>query len=546
MAHSIRSYEVEIKPFTRKQFPNLPPTRQVGYDGMMPGPTFQTMQGREAIVRFINHGDRADSVHLHGSFSRSPFDGWADDATEIGQYKDYYWPNRQNARTLWYHDHVADHTAENVYQGQAGFYILHDTEEMSKGLPSGKYDIPLGIMARSYNPDGSLWSPEAHNEDVSLYGDVIEVNGQPWPFLAVEPRKYRFRLLDLGISRTFILYLQADQQNSKTVPFTIVGSDAGLLQRPVVSEDVTISVAERWDVVIDFSTFAGQNITMRNKRGIAADTDYPATDRVMRFVVGKSVSDNSNNGVVPNPLRQIAFPPNKAVTTRDFTFDLKDEKWVINGVGWHDVSERILATPKRGSIEIWNFHNAGDWSHPVHVHLIDFQVIKRTGSARSVLPYEAAAQQDVVWLGPRETVTIIARFSPWPGLYMFHCHNLIHEDHEMLDAINVTQVQIPGLKETNLFIDPMDPKYRPKSFPPAQLASRSGDFSKQAIQKKVEWFASLNAYADVDEVEAKLEAYWNNKYTKGRRHGRKHQAEYVKRRRALEGLGTVEDDEMMS
>jgi bilirubin oxidase len=121
-------YEIDIKPFTTTQYPNLGPARGVGYDGLPVGPTFKVTQGREAVVRFINHGDRANSVHLHGSYSRSPFDGYADDITEVGQYKDYYYPNRQNARTLWYHDHAVDHTAENVYFGQAGFYILSDSQ----------------------------------------------------------------------------------------------------------------------------------------------------------------------------------------------------------------------------------------------------------------------------------------------------------------------------------------------------------------------------------------------------------------------------------
>ena len=126
-------------------------------------------------MRFINHGDRANSVHLHGSFSRAPFDGWADDVTQPHQFKDYYYPNRQNARPLWYHDHAVDHTAENVYFGQAGFYILSDAQEQSLGLPSGNYDIPLGIFARRYNPNGTLWDPELNREVTSVYGDVIEV-----------------------------------------------------------------------------------------------------------------------------------------------------------------------------------------------------------------------------------------------------------------------------------------------------------------------------------------------------------------------------------
>lgn len=174
-------FEVDIKPFEQQVYPNLGKTRLVGYDGVSPGPTFDIERGREAVVRFINHADRENSVHLHGSYSRAPFDGWADDTTLRGQYKDYYYPNSQNARSLWYHDHAVAHTAENAYFGQAGFYLLREPSERNMpGLPQGKYDIALALNAKRYNPDGSLWSPEQNNEDKNLFGDVIHVNGQPW------------------------------------------------------------------------------------------------------------------------------------------------------------------------------------------------------------------------------------------------------------------------------------------------------------------------------------------------------------------------------
>ena len=257
-------------------------TRLVGYDGLCPGPTFVMEQGVEAIVRFINHGDRANSVHLHGSYSRAPFDGWAEDITGVGQYKDYYYPNTQNARTLWYHDHAIDHTAENAYYGQAGFYILHDPEERALGLPEGKYDIPLALAAKRYNKDYSLWDPEKNGETTSVYGDVIHVNGQPWPFLNVEPRKYRFRWCNTGISRSYLLYLELSTAAGKKLPFTVTASDAGLLEGPIIAKDLYMSMAERWEIVIDFAPYAGKKVTVRNDKGFSADSDFTATDRVMR------------------------------------------------------------------------------------------------------------------------------------------------------------------------------------------------------------------------------------------------------------------------
>ncbi|KAF2675478.1 Cupredoxin [Microthyrium microscopicum] len=512
-------FEVDIKPFTQKFYPQFPATRLVGYDGLFPGPTFKITQGRESIVRYINHADRPTSIHLHGSYSRSPFDGYADDTINVGEYKDYYYPNSQNARTLWYHDHAVHATAENVYFGQAGFYIMHDAQELATGIPQGDYDIPLGISAHRYNKDGSLWDPVINKEVTSVYGDVIEVNGQPWPFMKVEPRKYRFRLLDLGVSRTYKLYLLANQQNNKRVNFTVIGADAGLLAKPISIDTVTMSIAERWEVVIDFAGFSGQNITMMNERGVGADSDFEATDRVMRFVVGNIVTSTANNNI-PAKLRDVPFPPPDSVATRTFEFARGNGEWQINGVTWSDVAERVLGRPQRGSIEKWTLKNGGGgWSHPIHIHLIDFQVIQRINSNRAVLPYEAVALQDVVWLGPGETVTVMARFAPWPGQYMFHCHNLIHEDHDMLAEFNVTQVAGLGLNETELFINPLEPQYRAVPFNQGDLNARAGPFSQQAIQDKVFFFTAKNAYADVKKVEAALEAFWNNKAQKEKRSG---------------------------
>ncbi|KAL2070242.1 hypothetical protein VTL71DRAFT_13268 [Oculimacula yallundae] len=512
----IQYYEVDIKPLEQQIFPGLGKTRLIGYDGISPGPTFMMEQGTEAIVRFINHGDRANSVHLHGSYSRAPFDGWAEDTTEVGQYKDYYYPNSQVGRTLWYHDHAIDHTAENAYYGQAGFYILHDPFEKSLGLPSGKYDIPLAIAAKRYNSDGSLWDPEANGETTSVYGDVIHVNGQPWPYLDVEPRKYRFRWCNTGISRTYKLYYELATAAGVKIPFTVIGSDAGLFERPVVVKDLYISMAERWKVVLDFTDYAGKKITVRNTPGVGADSDFTGTDRVMQFRVGNknSVSSLVGNGNLPSTLRSVPYPSNKPGIDRSFTFERSNGQWQINGVTWSQVNSRVMAKPQRGAVEVWQLENkSGGWSHPIHIHLIDFQVLQRTGGDnRGVEPYEAVALKDVVWLGPNEKVLVIARYAPWDGVYMFHCHNLIHEDHEMMAAFNVTALNDFNYTETTHFIDPMEPRYRAKPIKSGEFAGTAvwgtGEFSLSGVKEKVDWFSNLDAYGSIDKVEIALEEYW--------------------------------------
>ncbi|KAK3695700.1 Cupredoxin [Podospora appendiculata] len=494
-------YEITINQFSANVYPNKGNATLVGYDGISPGPTFLMERGREAVVRFINNATMDNSVHLHGSYSRAPWDGWAEDVTTSGQFKDYFYPNGQAGRFLWYHDHAIDHTAENAYFGQAGGYILHDPAKDSLGLPSGygQFDIPMILSSKQYNNDGTLFSPA--QETTSLYGDVIHVNGQPWPFFNVQPRKYRLRFLNAAISRTFLLYFQQSTGSTAKLPFQVIATDAGLMEAPVNTTSLYISMAERYELVFDFAPFAGQNITLRNTDDVGADVDYVNTDKVMRFVVSPTaVTDPST---VPTALTTLPFPPALAANRVDhhFEFERTNGEWKINGVGFNDVANRVLANVPRGTVEIWELENGGGgWSHPIHVHLVDFKVLTRTGSTRGVFPYESGGLKDVVWLGPGETVRVEAHYAPWDGLYMFHCHNLIHEDHEMMAAFNVTALLDLGYNETS-FRDPMETRWRAEAVAPAK-------FTPAAITAKVEFMAGLQPYNNVAEVMNKLDEYW--------------------------------------
>jgi bilirubin oxidase len=346
----IQYYEVQIKNFTQQVYPDLEPTRLVGYNGVSPGPTFNMTFGTEALVRFINLREdplaKATSVHLHGSISEycftsanpcltdesiahPPWDGWAEDITPVGFYKNYYYPNAQRARTLWYHDHAIDHTAENAYMGLAGVYELHDNDELESGLPQGKFDVPLVLNGKQYDATGQLVLPE---EGVSMFGDVIHVNGQPWPFFEVEPRKYRFRVLDVAISRTFRIYLVTDlaiteDDTANHIPFFVVGSDSGRTSMPVSTPDLWASIAERWEIVIDFAPYAGTSLFLKNFFVTQADTPFENTNQVLRFDIGTVVTDNSNNGPLPATFAPLPLPPmaGKDLSNPDhiFTFEQK-------------------------------------------------------------------------------------------------------------------------------------------------------------------------------------------------------------------------------
>ncbi|KAH8886059.1 Cupredoxin [Thozetella sp. PMI_491] len=503
-------YETEIKAFRQQVYPNLGPTSMVGYDGISPGPSIVVPRGTEAVVRFVNNANQENSVHLHGSPSRAPFDGWAEDVTFPGEYKDYYYPNFQSARMLWYHDHALGKTAENAYFGQAGAYIITDPEEDSLGLPSGygEFDIPLVLSSKFYNADGSLQT--VVNERTSTWGDVIHVNGQPWPFFNVQPRKYRFRFLNAAISRNFALYFVKSSDLNTRLPFNVIASDTGLLKRPVETADMFIAVAERYEIVFDFTPFAGQAIEMRNfpkVNGAGVDDDFENTDKVMRFIVGEDLVEDPST--VPDSLRTVPFPTsNSTAIDHHFRFHRTNGEWRINGVGFEDAANRVLAKVPRGSVEIWELENeSGGWTHPIHVHLVDFRVIGRSGSEanRDVLPYESAGLKDVVWLARHETVLVEAHYAPWNGVYMFHCHNLIHEDHDMMAAFNVTQLDNLGYNETTDYGDPMDQRWRARPYALSDFQARTGIFSDAAIAAKVQELALEQPYSELTQVEEALD-----------------------------------------
>jgi len=332
-----------------------------------------------------------------------------------GQFKDYYYPNDQTARTLWYHDHAEEHTAQDAYFGQAGSYLLRSPEEDLLGLPTGNYDLPLILIDKIYGADGDLVNPE--NETMNFYGDVMHVNGRPWPYFEVEPRKYRLRFLSCCLSRPLLLQLMNDPTGNNET-FNVIASDAGLFDAPVPTDSLYIGMGERYDIIVDFAQFTNTNLTLTNSLNWGDVPQYAQTDKVMRFVVGSEVSDWTQNNL-PAVLAPINWPAPRATVDHVFAFNHNGENWTINGVDFGDVNARTLAHPPQGSEETWELrYESGPGFHPVHIHLIQFQIISRTGGRGLLEPYETAGLKDVVLVAPGEVVTVTAYFGPWNGLYM--------------------------------------------------------------------------------------------------------------------------------
>jgi len=442
-------YKVYMKPTTVELIPGLQ-TPVFAYNGSVPGPTFRIAQGRQSVVRMVNNLPSVHptlnytpwtSVHLHGSASLPQYDGYASDIANPGQYKDYRYPNSQHARTMWYHDHGLHHTAENVYMGLVGMYQLTDAREQSLPIPRGEYDVPLIVSDAMFNADGSLLF---NNTDFKgVYGDVITVNGRPWPVMKVKRRKYRFRILNGSVSRSYKWSLD------NGAPMTIIATDGGLVPAPVRVTSFRHSGGERYEVVIDFAKYPpGTRIVMRNTSP-KNNVNYINTNKVMAFDVVDDAFDPTNNEVPAQLFPEeptMNLSESLATATRKFEFFRTGGQWTINGTTWEDVVAsgftKVLATPNHDDVEVWEFTNPhGGWHHPVHVHLVDFKVLTRNG--RPAMPHERGPK-DVLFLGENERVRVLMKFNEGRGKYMMHCHNMVHEDHDMMAQFEVRDDVTPA------------------------------------------------------------------------------------------------------
>ena len=438
-----------------------------------PGAVISVDQGTRVKLRMINQlpalheqwgYDLKTSTHLHGSASLPQYDGYADDMTAPGSYKDYEYPNFQVARTLWYHDHGVHHTAMSAYSGMLAQYHLHDEAEKAL-LPQGAYDVPLTISDALFDTAGRLvYDDEDHS---GLWGDVVLVNGTPWPVLQVRKRVYRFRILMATLSRSMTLKL-VNTATGQAVPVHIVATDGGLMPKTQTVTSWRHAGAERYEILVDFGKLpTGARLELRNSSA-KNNRDYLHTGKVMRFeVTDLPVTDTRNNTVPVDLVSSTAMSLTYSSATKIRKLDLEHNdvtnNFEINGKTWRDVQDsgyRLLADgadPRIGDVEIWEIENkSGGWFHPLHLHLVDFRILSRRGGSGKVQPWERGPK-DVVYVGEGEIVRLLTKYEVAPGStggrYMIHCHNLPHEDHDMM-----AQFQVGAHTTAN---DPMGVKPQP-------------------------------------------------------------------------------------
>lgn len=441
-------YEVVARAASAQILPGVA-TGIWGYNGSFPGPTFDVRSGRRVVVHLENALPVPIVNHLHGGHTAPESDGYPTDlvlpsggfdqphmhdrAARITEgSREYVYTNDQRAATLWYHDHRMDFTAPQVWRGLAGFYIIRDTEEDRLPLPRGDKEIPLLICDRSFDADGSFLypaiDPGLRTHGVSpeymggVLGDVILVNGAPWPKLEVANTRYRFRVLNASNARRYELALDPAPRGESS--FVQIGSDGGLLSSPITHRTIRIAPAERFDLVVDFSKYQpGSIVTLRN------DADQGATGEIMQFHFTRQQHDSS---MIPSRLSAFAsLDPADAIETRrfDFSYQRASKTWTINGQPFDPA--RMDARPLFGTTEIWRFQT--DFSHPLHLHLVHFQVISHSGRPG---PFDAG-WKDTIDLFPGQTANILVHFGGYRGRYVFHCHNLEHEDMAMMGNFEV-------------------------------------------------------------------------------------------------------------
>jgi FtsP/CotA-like multicopper oxidase with cupredoxin domain len=489
------------------QLPEIHPDRFWTFEGTVPFKLVKARYGEPMLFRHHNRlsenvaanggfGRHTITTHFHNGHTPAESDGFAGAFFYPGQYYDYRWAHalagtdtinmdasdaraggpddgdgivkvpgdwRETQSTMWFHDHMIDFTSQNVYKGNASMLNLYSSvdrgrEDLDDGvnlrLPSGTaqpwgntdYDVNLMLADKALDADGQM-TFDIFNFD-GFIGDMMTVNAAYKPYLEVERRKYRFRILNASVSHFFKLCLS---DGSK---FWWIANDGNLLTKPLLVNQLDEQgIAERYDIVVDFSQYAiGTKLHLVNlcehTDGKGPSRDLPLADalaglspdrivgRVLEFRVAR---DPAKADVSQVPAQLIPLPDRKPVV-RERTFEFgrggssDSSPWTIKVNGGQSLGAevgRISAAPRPGTAEIWHLVNGGGgWDHPVHIHFEEAQTLLRNG----VTPpdWERFGRKDVWRLRPSGRVTLYIQFREFSGTYVEHCHNTVHEDHAML------------------------------------------------------------------------------------------------------------------
>jgi spore coat protein A len=384
-------------------------------------------------------------VHLHGGRNPTADDGHPEAWYVPGKSFTAHYPLQQDAATLWYHDHAMGINRLNMYAGLIGVALVRDPAEDALHLPSGKYDVPLLIYDRLFTAEGQVYYPVSSDPNhpwvPEFNGDAILINNKINPYFDVEPRLYRFRLINGSNSRFFALSLTGEQT------FHQIGSDQGLLATPVPMKHLQLAPGERVDLLVDFSAASGKNVHLIN--GVVDTLQFRVAQTTTQPPAQTALS-------IPSQLRSITRTPvSSATVTRTVTLDEAVDHignsmlMYLNKKRWH---EPVTEMPKLDSTEIWEFVNLTEDTHPMHLHLVRFQVLDRrlfdvfayrNGKGLHYIADALAPEpnemgwKDVAQCPPGLITRIIVTFDGYPGDYLYHCHILEHEANDMMRPFRV-------------------------------------------------------------------------------------------------------------
>lgn len=412
-------------------------------------PTIRARAGDRARITLKNALAEPTILHWHGLRPPEKDDGHPRLAIDPGEEYGYDFTLDERAGTYWYHPHPHMRTAAQVHLGMAGLFLITDREEQALGLPDG--DRELGLVLQDKRPDANgriaYNVTMGHDMMEGLLGSAAYVNGVRQPSVEVDSALYRVRVLGGANARIFRLAL------SNGRPLTLIGTDGGLLERPVTLPHMDLTTGERADLLLDFTGLAAGTRVMLTSlpfeapyRGMGGMGGGMGMGRgmmggmggsgvipnggamdLLEFVVAREVRASNR---VPEQLSRIAPVDTRAITTtREFRFRSAMMQHTINGAMFE--MDRMDLTVPFGATERWTFINEGPFPHPVHMHAVHFRVLERRGARNELFPWERG-WKDTVLVHPNEQVSVMATFDRHRGRFLMHCHNLEHEDHGMM------------------------------------------------------------------------------------------------------------------
>lgn len=403
----------------------------LSYDAGVLGPTIIGKHGETINVSLENNLDQVTNIHWHGLILPENMDGHPKDVAAPGGTLNYSFPIRQRAGTYWYHPHPHGATARQVFMGLAGMFIVNDEEEAALNLPSGAFEVPLIIQDKRFEGSNLDYSPTEEEVMTGYLGEQIVVNGVHAPLLNVISAWYRLRILNGATARVYNLSF------TEGIAMHVIGADGGLLKVPEMASSMLLGPGERLDILVDLSSLPiGKEFYLVSNAFSKYNVQGRQSFKLMKFkIAGTSTSSFS----LPPTLSTIpAIDSATSINRRTFDISAMNGAGGHGGAGRHSINgrtfdmDRVDEIVKAGSTETWEFDNmAGDEIHPMHIHGVQFQVLRRMGGRNKIIASEKG-WKDTVLVMAGEKVEVIMTFPQTTGTFVFHCHNLEHEDDGMM------------------------------------------------------------------------------------------------------------------